>query len=303
VAAAAAALGAVCALDACSLLTDLSGLSGGGAAASDGATGDAGALDGAANDADALAADAPHDAPAAEAATDGATTSKYAAEVLADAPLTYLRLGEAAGSKLASDATGNGQSGTLGNGHTFGVPGAISGDGDTALHLDGVHSGIDLGSEPRFDFPGTHAYSFEVWAKIALIDDTYRHLFKKNATPMTGRESYGVFVQGVELGYERVVADIHVTAAIPATSFIGKWKHVVTTYDGAAVHLYVDGLEQDSSPDARPTIIAAAPLTAGCGELFDNSVISGDIDEIAVYDKALSPERILIHFQTGRGLR
>ncbi|GAC1529789.1 MAG: hypothetical protein NVS3B10_26210 [Polyangiales bacterium] len=128
-------------------------------------------------------------------------------------------------------------------------------------------------------------------------------MFKKNALPPTGRESFGVYVQNGDVGYERIVTSLHATARTPATAFIGDWKHVVATYDGALLHLYVDGALRATDNDARASSLAGVPLFVACGDAFHDTVIKGDLDEVAVYDKALSPERVLIHLQTGRGLR
>lgn len=279
----AGALGALTA--ACSLFTDLSGLSDGeadAAPASDAASVDATAKgDGATNDVDAGGA--------------------YAAAVLADDPLVYLRLGEASNASTAVDATGHGHSGTLGNGHTFGVPGVIVGDTNTALRLDGMSSGIDLGNS--FDFNGTHPYSLELWANVGLVDMTFRHFFTKTAFPASGREGYSVFVWNDLFTYERTVAGDTHRIQLSASSIKGRWAHLVATYDGVVMRLYIDGAEAGSTPDSRSAGTIERQTYVGCNDGFDDGVVKGDLDEVAIYAKALAADRVKLHFDVGRGRR
>ncbi len=275
------------ATEACSLFTDLSGFTGPADAAEDRESpGDGGD---------------PSDArDGGSQPTNDAATSRYASVVLADRPLVYLRLGEAPG-RIANDATGNGNSGALGSGHVFGVPGVIVRDPDTALRLDGTTSGIDLGK--KFDFPGTQPYSLEIWAKVDLVDMTFRHFFQKAAFPAGGRQSYGVFVWNGLFVYERVIGGTNLTVQLDANKIAGRWAHLVATYDGAFLRTYIDGLEAGKTADSRAAGAINQTLYAGCNTGFDNGVIKGDLDEVAVYDQALSAERVQIHYDTGSGLR
>jgi hypothetical protein len=86
-----------------------------------------------------------------------------------------------------------------------------------------------------------------------------------------------------------------------ATSLInvGSTYHVVFSYDGANVILYVNGVEVkrtaitgaiQSLPDHFPMIGSIE----GGGSYFD-----GTVDEVAWYNTALAPERILAHYQAG----
>src|SRR6266851_2705427 len=63
----------------------------------------------------------------------------YSAVVLAKGPVGYWRLGEAAG-PVATDASGAGYDGSYLGNPTFGQPGAIAGDLDTAVGLSGPES-------------------------------------------------------------------------------------------------------------------------------------------------------------------
>lgn len=282
-----AALAGAVPIAACSLLTELDGFSTGtGADAGD-------------------ASSRPSDAqPDGDGDGDGGTTdsgaaSRYATEVASDGPLVYLRLGEAPGATVAGDATGHGNTGTLGKGHTLGAAGAIAGDPDTAIHFDGVHSGIDLG--PKLDFVGMQPYSLEVWTKIDLVDSRYRHLFEKSDRTGADRQAYGLYVHDGALVFERVILGEQIYAEVASNPIRGRWAYVVATWDAARMRLFVDGIEVASNADVRGTTPSDAPFTIGCNEGFDQYVLSGDVDEVAIYDKALTAERIKAHYDVGRG--
>jgi len=277
---------------ACSLLTDLSGLS-------EPARADAsGVNDGATGGVDGGLDAQPTQGDARTDADSGVAAGTYAAAVLADEPLMYLRLGEKGGA-IAVDATKNANNGSLGSGHSFGVPGVIAGDPDTALRLNGVASGIDLGK--RFDFVGTQPYTVEVWTKIELTDQSFRHLYKKSAEPLTGREAYGLYVFGDEIVYERYTSNVKASVAIDVAPYLNRWIHLVTTYDSASLRMYIDGVEVRIKPDARPQQTIDGNFWIGCDEELNSGVVKGDLDEVAVYDKALSAARVKAHYDMGHG--
>src|SRR5207253_9922357 len=86
--------------------------------------------------------------------------------VNADQPVGYWRLGDASG---AATAVNSGSIGAAGNGTpinnvTFGVPGALNGDSDTAIYLDGAAAKIEVPYAPELNPP---IFTIEAWAKTA----------------------------------------------------------------------------------------------------------------------------------------
>ena len=83
----------------------------------------------------------------------------------------------------------------------------------------------------------------------------------------------------------------------------GKWYHVVATYDGATARLYVDGIQQASIAQAGDIVY---PTTNDSGFVIgkyrdsnDNNPFDGTIDELGIYDRALSPEEVAFHALQG----
>jgi hypothetical protein len=295
----------MCAGTACSLLTDTGGLAGEGPP--DGAAYDAFTLDvtGGPDDGDARATDAADGAsdPADTAlpqdagdAAEGAAPPTYRDAVLADAPIAYWRFGEPSGT-VAHDESGHGNDASLGGGITWGAAGALVGDADTAIRLDGT-DGLDAGT--RFDFAGNDPYSLEAWLRPEAIDNTYRHLYSKDdQSRATGREQYGVFVQASEgLAYERWVAggSAKVVAPLPA---LNRWIHVVGTYDGSKMTLYVDGAVVAVRLDTRAQLTKPVTEYVGC-KAAQSGVIRGALDEMAIYDHALTSDRVTAHKTASR---
>ena len=77
---------------------------------------------------------------------------------------------------------------------------------------------------------------------------------------------------------------------------LGVWQHVALVLDGAAMHLYRNGQEVASSPCVGVLLEPPKYLTVGCkSEPADADTPShwqGLIDELAIFDRALSAEQI-----------
>lgn len=253
-------------------------------------------LDAAFDGADDAIADAPVDAPLDAADAADASPLDYRSTVLADTPLAYWRLDETVGT-TAHDSSGHGNSASLGTTGAWGAGGALVGDANTALHLDGT-DGLDAGQ--LFDFAGVAPYTLEAWVKADAIDSTYRHLFSKNdESRASGREEYGVFLQTAEgLVFERFIGgtSAKVGTALPA---LGAWTHVVSTYDGAKMALYVNGAIIATRADARAQLTKPVDFFFATKQHGDG-VIKGTVDEIAVYDHALAADRVTAHWAASK---
>ena len=81
----------------------------------------------------------------------------------------------------------------------------------------------------------------------------------------------------------------------------GAWHHVVVTYDGAHVRLFLDGVEvaaTEYAGVADPGI--GVPLFIG-GYSQGSSTWHGDLDEVVLHDRALDPAVIASLYATGSG--
>lgn len=279
------ALALVLGLTRCALSVDTSELSGGGP------------LDGAPG-ASAEAGDAgsrPEDASLrdVEAAADASPAATYAAIVAADHPAMYLRLDETSG-VAAGDETGN-YPGTAIGPVQRGVPGAFP--GSLGVRFSGAQAGITVGS--IFAFEGRKPYTLEAWVRPAAFDASYRYILGRDDSDDAGRQEYALYTFSNGVNYERYVAGSAIGISAPPTSTT-EYHHVVLTYDGSLATLYVDGQVAGTNVDSRQAAAKTSQFFIGCGNRVDAFDFAGDIDDVAVYDGALSQAAVRAHFHAVR---
>ena len=95
--------------------------------------------------------------------------SRYARTVLAKKPVAYWRLGEAAGPD-ASDSSGNGHRGTYRGTPAFQERGAIQGEANAAIRLDGRRSYVEIPDHKDFSLPTSgEGLTVEVWVRPDVL--------------------------------------------------------------------------------------------------------------------------------------
>jgi hypothetical protein len=269
----------------CSLFLDTDGLNGSAPdGGSEAASNDAAGNDVVGNDADV----------AIDASTNSDAKSTYADEVLADKPIAYFRLGEKAG-PLAKDET-NELSGSYLGAVMFDQPGAIAGDPNGAI----VFGGGRVAVTRKIALAAVTPYSLEAWIKPSTIDDAYRRVLDRQVgSPESG---YLLYVQAENgLGSERVSDGGYEAVATPPPPS-DKFTHVVVTFDGSAMRIYVDTVLSDGPTTATRWLMDVDGELAIGGRSGGGDPFSGAIDEVAIYDKALPEMRIQAHYVKGLGL-
>jgi hypothetical protein len=276
--AAASAAGAT----ACSLFTDLNGFGGG---HTDNRADTDAAVDATA---DAAAVDAGAGATIGDAGADRLPDDPYAAAVLADAPVAFLRLDEPSGTTV-HDVRGEAV-GELQGGCGLARPGRVG----TALELDGASCRLSLGA--RFPFAGRSPFTIEVWVRPTIADGQIRRVVHRSSRSLASTSGYtmyfrDVFVQTTRTGVS--TDDGYATGEpLPTTAF----THLAMTYDGTTVRLYTNGVLDGSQPSASEIVDPADPeLVFGDRAEQVYFKFAGLLDEIAIYDKALAASRIEAH--------
>lgn len=224
-----------------------------------------------------------------------ALSNNYANIILADAPVGYWRLGEASGN--AADSSGNGLTATPTGTPTYGVAGALGGDTNKAMTFDGSTNFLSAGTNALFDI--TAALSLECWINPADQSGN-RYVIAKYNSGNAALQSYLLYVKQYESAVLTVVTagptnnQLNSNAPLP----IGQWTHVVGTYDGATMKVYVNGRLDTSLAKTGAMLVTAAPLVlAGRSGLVAN--LPGSLDEVAVYNVALTADQVMRHYIAG----
>ncbi|MBA3264389.1 MAG: DUF1929 domain-containing protein [Thermoleophilaceae bacterium] len=220
-----------------------------------------------------------------------AVPNAYRDAVLADGPVGYWRLAETTGAAL--DTTGNAAGGSYLGGVTRGVPGALAGDSNLAARFDGTDDYVSVPDNNALD--RGDVFSYELWVKRGSVQGTTQRLLHKGAGVASlgfGQNNKLVLVPG-GTGATNIASS---TTAITDQL----WHHVVATKNGAEVHVYVDGVDRTAAATNTTLTSNATALNIGRASTA-SAYSSADIDEVAIYPTALTPARVLAHYQVGRG--
>ncbi|MBW2457058.1 MAG: LamG domain-containing protein [Deltaproteobacteria bacterium] len=203
--------------------------------------------------------------------------------------------GEGGGSGGAGGSGGFGGGGGAGGSS---VCDGWSGTYTSPYHCEGY---LAIDSAPEvFDFAGKAAFSVELWLRPtttaaavnrrSLVDnrDSLRgwSLFI-DSQAMLGKVTFERVVNGGPLA----VVGIALTIGVPA--------HVVATYDGAYLRIYIDGQLRNSQGDARPMGHSTDLIHVARSYATSPAAFVGFLDELAIYPHELPLDRVEAHFAAG----
>jgi hypothetical protein len=217
----------------------------------------------------------------------------YPAEVLADSPAVYWRLGESSG-VVAADQVAS-YDGTYVNGPTLGVAGLLGGgDTDTAVSFDYstgmVVTPTGLAPPPILGALTTMTeWTIEFHALIRTDDPGGAELVNISGDTL---DWFGVYLPG-----DGTVRAYGTSTQVFTAVDLGVAHHYVFVYDGTNNLLYVDGVLVDSNADIDYVLSDTYHyLFVGGASPYGGISPDATIDEVAYYNTALSAGRILAHY-------
>jgi hypothetical protein len=183
-----------------------------------------------------------------------------------------------------TDRTGNGRTGTI-SGAAWSPSGKFGG----ALSFDGVNDWVTVSDANSLDL--TTGMTLEAWVfPTASGGGSWRNVIIKQRP---NGEVYNLYsnadtnVPVVYAARSGSLTDARGTAALP----LNTWKHLATTYDGATLRLYVDGVQVGSRPMTGAMVTSTGVLRIGGNSVW-GEFFQGRIDEIRIYNRALTAEQI-----------
>ncbi|MGP3984878.1 glycoside hydrolase family 2 TIM barrel-domain containing protein [Streptomyces sp. KR80] len=174
----------------------------------------------------------------------------------------------------------------------MGKPDHVDGDGGgKALDLSGLDDWVEVYRDPKLDAvsdaltvdarvkPGDWTGMFTI---VAKGDHNY-------ALQMKDKDTLEFFVYG-DGGWHTASADV-------PGDWYGSWHRVSGTFDGTAVKLFIDGKEAASTAWSGTISYSAQPVNIGRDaendlENIQTRMSHGTIDQVRIYHRALTPDRL-----------
>ncbi len=198
----------------------------------------------------------------------------------------YWRLDETTGT-TASDSSVNNLAGTL-NYFSFSTnavsPAKVAG----ALSFDGSVDYISVTNNSVLQM--TKALSVSAW----VYGNSWGSGSNANIILRKGDSNPNNWQFGIENGYVSFGLDGNDGSNVHGNSLLdtGRWYHVVGTWDGANIRIYVDGvLDNTPTPRAAPINTDTRPVyLGGCIGIAD--VFDGRIDDVRLFNYALDVDEV-----------
>ena len=196
---------------------------------------------------------------------------------------------EGSGSTVA-DSSGNGNTGQL-SGATW----TTSGKYGSALVFNGTSAVVNIKDSTSLHL--TTGMTLEAWVNPSTVSNAWRDVIYKgndnyylegtshrNQYPATGGTFGGTDVP------------LMGTKALAANT----WTHLAATYDGSTLRLYVNGAQVSSLSQSGNLLTSSNQLQIG-GDSFYGQYFQGTIDEIRIYNLALTAAQIQSDMNTPVG--
>ncbi|MGB0723167.1 MAG: LamG domain-containing protein [Gammaproteobacteria bacterium] len=236
-----------------------------------------------------------------------ARAGTYSSAVLADNPMAYWRLGESGGTTVL-DSSGNGHDGSYLNGVTLGIDGAPADDPDTAADFDGSDDYIAIDDPTPFQFVN-QSVTLEAWIQVPDNTEYFEYFwlgapggnYLVMGKTRAGWNNGGLYLQTNPGSGGSGVYSASVAGWGGPDLPKNEWMHLVGVVDvvGAELSMYVNGelivsgalSGFDLSGGGFVTFLGAE--NSG-GYLYGHQ--RGPMDEMAIYDYALTSEQIGAHY-------
>jgi hypothetical protein len=210
---------------------------------------------------------------------------------------SYWRMQETGGSIFADEKNNHDAIASASPSQTAGISGKSQ--------LFGGSNYLSVPSHADFNWASNGSYSIELWVKY-LVAGPGVHVIIGRDDPTTqthwwiGKNSDGK-IEWYTRSSDGSIGDIEATA----NTNDGQWHHVVAVRGGGKNFLYIDGVLQNAGGTTVTlggSLASTADITIG-NMIYNNSPMyyyTGAIDEVAIYNAALSAADVTNHYNNIR---
>ena len=167
-----------------------------------------------------------------------------------------------------------------------------------AMSFDGENDYVNCGNDESLDI--TDAVTISAWVKPNVVSDYKEIVRKENAGDkkmLFSIQNGNIFSFGTHNGTSYSELDYSGFDS----SYIGKWTHLVATHNSSGVrNIYINGISVDNdNVGTGITAVGTANLFIGSAQ-GTSEYFNGTIDEVRIYNRALSPAEILFLYESYR---
>lgn len=186
----------------------------------------------------------------------------------------------------AADSSGKALNGTYTSGPTVGQAGPYPGPGQYSASFDGTNDYVNGAASTNYSFDD--GFSIAAWVNLDTYVNNAALMQVGSTTEACGLAISGtgqVTVSGRSSGG---VQTLTTTATLPTS----KWKHVVGTYDGATLKVYIDGQLALSAASVFTVTAAAGNLTIAASLEGADEFLDGRVQGARLYNRAIAADEV-----------
>ena len=197
----------------------------------------------------------------------------------------------------AYDASDNGNDGTLTGGPvwTTDSPPSLGGAGGGSLKFDGVDDYVDAGSDSSLNMDNS-SYTLSAWVYPTEISD-YNFIAGATSGNSYRYHAYSLLIYNSEyimVGSNGTNSD---TVMSISTVTSNEWTHIVGVYNGTTQKIYINGILDITESTAYNHTFRTSNFRIGrANTIF---FFDGSIDDVRIYNRALSAEEVRYHYNKG----
>jgi len=188
----------------------------------------------------------------------------------------------------AQDASGNGNHGSV-QGPTLTED--RNGQPNSAYYFSFGADVIEVADSPSLDVD--QAVSFTVWIRPDTTSETFI-LFREDVNGGDSLITFNIYPGVISCGLKRPTGG-HASVRGGTPIQQGVWQHLAVTWDGTTMRAFYNGQPDGTSNFYGPMAVSDGDLSIG----RYYSAFDGDIDEVRIYDRALSEAEIGELIDTG----
>ena len=182
----------------------------------------------------------------------------------------------------------------LGLGNNLATSSYVGFSNTYSLDFDGTDDYVSVSDDSSLDITG--ALTLSAWVYFDSSDS--KGIIGKWGTNTSTNRSY--LMRKITSAIEFYTGNGSAIDASTSASISAGWRHIVCVYDGSNKKIYVDG-EQSGSDSAYTETLLSGSGDVEIGSYGGSNFYPNSIDEVKIYNRALSEPEITKNYKHGKG--